>query len=114
MVRDRDRGREPCPDRIVEDLGGAFGMGCIGGFLWYAIKGARNSPRGERWHGAMYLARGRSPVLGGAFAVWGGTFSTFDCALIHLRQREDHWNAIASGFLTGGTLAARAGVKSAG
>ena len=46
--------------------------------------------------------------------MWGGAFSTFDCALIHLRQREDHWNAIASGFLTGGVLAARAGVKSAG
>lgn len=113
MVRDRDLGREPCPDRIVEDLGGAFGMGCIGGFLWYAIKGARNSPKGERWHGAMYLAKGRSPVLGGAFAVWGGTFSTFDCSLQYLRQREDHWNAIASGFLTGGVLAARAGIKSA-
>lgn len=88
-------------------------MGCIGGFLWYAIKGARNSPKGERWHGAMYLAKGRSPVLGGAFAVWGGTFSTFDCSLQYLRQREDHWNAIASGFLTGGVLAARAGIKSA-
>jgi len=113
MVRDRDLGREPCPDRIVEDLGGAFGMGCIGGFLWYTIKGARNSPKGERWHGAMYLAKGRSPVLGGAFAVWGGTFSTFDCTLQFLRQREDHWNAIASGFLTGGVLAARAGIKSA-
>ena len=36
--KDRDVGREPCPDRIVEDLGGAFGMGCIGGFIWHYIK----------------------------------------------------------------------------
>ena len=36
--QDRDAGREPCPDRIVEDLGGAFGMGCVGGFIWHFVK----------------------------------------------------------------------------
>ena len=34
-------------------------------------------------------------------------FSTFDCAIKGWRQKEDAWNAIASGFLTGGCLAAR-------
>jgi import inner membrane translocase subunit TIM17 len=43
----------------------------------------------------------------GNFAVWGGMFSTFDCALIGIRGKEDPFNAIASGFLTGGVLAAR-------
>lgn len=72
---DRDAAREPCPDRIVEDLGtppyahlvvvlksslgGAFGMGCVGGFLWHFVKGARNSPRGERLHGKGSPAGGR-------------------------------------------------------
>ena len=51
--------------------------------------------------------KARSPVLGGNFAVWGGLFSTFDCALKGIRQKEDPWNVIASGFLTGGVLAAR-------
>jgi import inner membrane translocase subunit TIM17 len=51
----------------------------------------------------------RAPVLGGNFAIWGATFSSFDCALIALRQREDPWNSIASGALTGGVLAARGG-----
>ncbi|KAF4676872.1 Mitochondrial import inner membrane translocase subunit Tim17-A [Perkinsus chesapeaki] len=110
---DRDAAREPCPDRIVEDLGGAFGMGCVGGFLWHFVKGARNSPRGERLHGALYSAKTRAPILGTSFAVWGGTFSAFDCSLQYIRQRDDHWNAIASGFLTGGVLAARGGWKTA-
>lgn len=110
---DRDAGREPCPDRIVEDLGGAFGMGCVGGFIWHMVKGARNSPKGERMHGALYSAKARSPILGGNFAVWGGTFSTFDCSLQYIRKKDDHWNAIASGFCTGGVLASRGGWKAA-
>jgi len=56
---DRDAGREPCPDRIVEDLGSAFGMGCIGGFIWHFVKGYRNSPKGERLGGAMFSAKTR-------------------------------------------------------
>mmetsp|Transcript_124613 Transcript_124613/g.348990 ORF Transcript_124613/g.348990 Transcript_124613/m.348990 type:complete len:199 (+) Transcript_124613:125-721(+) len=108
---DRDASREPCPDRIVEDLGGAFGMGAVGGFIWHFVKGARNSPAGDRFRGAMYSARNRAPILGGNFAVWGGTFSSFDCTLQYIRRRDDHWNAIASGFLTGGVLAARGGWK---
>eukprot|EP00397_Hematodinium_sp_SG-2012_P018089 GEMP01018515.1.p2 GENE.GEMP01018515.1~~GEMP01018515.1.p2 ORF type:complete len:221 (+),score=50.66 GEMP01018515.1:46-708(+) len=113
-VDERDATREPCPDRIVEDLGGAFGMGTFGGFIWHFVKGARNSPAGDRWTGALFAAKGRSPILGGNFAVWGGTFSAVDCSLQYVRQRDDHWNAIASGFVTGGVLAARGGVKSAG
>jgi hypothetical protein len=53
--------------------------------------------------------KARAPVLGGNFAVWGGLFSVFDCSLAALRRKEDPWNAIASGALTGGVLAARAG-----
>lgn len=34
-------------------------------------------------------------------------FSTFDCAVKGWRQKEDMWNAIISGFLTGGCLALR-------
>lgn len=30
---------------VLNDFGGAFSMGAIGGGIWYGIKGARNSPR---------------------------------------------------------------------
>lgn len=51
--------------------------------------------------------KARAPVTGGNFGVWGGMFSTFDCAVKGWRQKEDAWNAIISGFMTGGCLALR-------
>jgi len=104
--------REPCPWRIVDDCGGAFTMGAIGGSLFQAIKGFRNSPAGmsHRLTGSMTAIKTKAPVIGGNFAVWGGLFSTIDCSLIKLRGKEDPWNAIASGAATGGILAARSGV----
>lgn len=55
----------------------------------------------------------RAPVLGGNFGVWGGLFSTFDCAVKGVRRKEDPYNAIIAGFFTGGALAIRGGYKAA-
>eukprot|EP01111_Echinosteliopsis_oligospora_P009637 TRINITY_DN285_c0_g1_i1.p1 TRINITY_DN285_c0_g1~~TRINITY_DN285_c0_g1_i1.p1 ORF type:complete len:168 (+),score=63.50 TRINITY_DN285_c0_g1_i1:188-691(+) len=103
--------REPCPQRIWGDVGGAFAMGCIGGSLWHGYKGARNAPAGDKFVGSIMAIRGRAPTVGGNFAVWGGLFSTFDCALAAYRHKEDIWNPVGSGFLTGAVLAARGGFK---
>lgn len=89
-------------------------MGAIGGSIWHFVRGARNSPRGARFAGAIDAVKVRAPVLGGSFAVWGGLFSTFDCALQAIRRKEDPWNSIASGALTGGSLALRSGLRTAG
>jgi len=104
--------REPCPWRIVDDCGGAFAMGAIGGSLFQAIKGFRNAPAGmtHRFGGSLTAIKARAPIIGGQFAVWGGLFSTIDCSLIKMRGKEDPWNAIISGAATGGILAARSGV----
>lgn len=59
--------------------------------------------------GSVVAVKQRAPVLGGNFAIWGTLFSTFDCAMIHYRQREDPYNSIVSGALTGAVLAARGG-----
>jgi mitochondrial import inner membrane translocase subunit TIM17 len=103
--------REPCPWRIVDDVGGAFCMGCIGGALWHSVKGARYAPAGTRLNGSVTAVVARSPILGGQFAVWGGLFACCDCTLTAIRQKEDPWNSIASGAITGGILAARAGPR---
>ncbi|KDR75077.1 hypothetical protein GALMADRAFT_140626 [Galerina marginata CBS 339.88] len=108
-----DHTRDPCPWVVLNDFGGAFSMGAVGGGIWYGIKGARNSPRGERFVGAISSIKARAPVTGGNFGVWGGMFSTFDCAIKGWRQKEDPWNAILSGFMTGGCLALRSGPRSA-
>lgn len=57
-----------CVDFVVHS-GGAFGMGCIGGFLWHFGKGWRNSPRGEKVSGALYSSRMRAPILGGQLLI---------------------------------------------
>jgi len=106
-------GREPCPYRILDDVGAAFCMGAIGGGAWNVFRGARNAPSGQRMLGALQAVKARSPVLGGNFAIWGGIFAVFDCSLVAIRQKEDPWNSIISGGLTGGVLAARAGPKTA-
>lgn len=62
-------GREPCPYRIVDDVGGAFCMGSIGGGIWHYFKGVRNAPKGERLRGGISSVKARAPVVGGAWAA---------------------------------------------
>lgn len=60
------------------------------------MKGFRNSPYGEKRIGALTAIKARAPVLGGNFGVWGGLFSTFDCAVKGIRKKEDPYNASMS------------------
>lgn len=108
-----DHSRDPCPWVILNDFGGAFAMGAIGGTIWHGVKGYRNSPYGERGVGALTAVKARAPVLGGNFAVFGGLFSTFDCAVKGVRKKEDPYNAIIAGFFTGSALAVRGGWRAA-
>ncbi|KAI3505641.1 hypothetical protein L1887_27775 [Cichorium endivia] len=105
--------REPCPDRILDDIGGAFGMGAVGGAAFHFLKGTYNSPKGERLTGGSQAVRMNAPRVGGSFAVWGGLFSTFDCTMVYLRQKEDPWNSIIAGAATGGFLQMRQGLGAA-
>lgn len=105
--------REPCPDRILDDVGGAFGMGAVGGAAFHFLKGIYNSPKGERFIGGTQAVRMNAPRVGGSFAVWGGLFSTFDCTMVYLRQKEDPWNSIIAGAATGGFLQMRQGLGAA-
>lgn len=70
----------------------------IGGSIWHGVKGFRNSPYGERRIGAITAIKARAPVLGGNFGVWGGLFSTFDCAIKGMRKKEDPYNASMNTF----------------
>ncbi|XP_055960712.1 mitochondrial import inner membrane translocase subunit TIM17-2-like [Mercurialis annua] len=102
--------REPCPDRILDDIGGAFGMGAVGGSAFHFIKGTYNSPSGARLLGGTQAVRMNAPRVGGSFAVWGGLFSAFDCTMVYVRQKEDPWNSIFAGAATGGFLSMRQGL----
>ena len=50
------------PRRILDDVGGAFGMGAVGGGLWHLLKGMRNSPSGHRFVGGIDV-RGAPPTV---------------------------------------------------
>ncbi|XP_059152263.1 mitochondrial import inner membrane translocase subunit Tim17-A-like [Physella acuta] len=106
-----DYAREPCPWRIMEDCGGAFSMGAIGGSLFHGVKGFRNAPSGNyrRLISSFVTLKERAPIVGGNFAVWGGLFSAIDCTMVYMRKKEDPWNSITSGALTGAILSVRNG-----
>lgn len=89
-------------------------MGTIGGSIFQGVKGFRNAPTGmsRRLIGSLAAIKERGPIIGGNFAVWGGLFSTIDCTLVSIRKKEDPWNSIASGAMTGAILAARQGPAS--
>ncbi|VDP15750.1 unnamed protein product [Soboliphyme baturini] len=59
--------REPCPWRIVDDCGGAFSMGAVGGGIFYSFKGIRNAPSGlqRRLIGGLAAIKERAPIVGG-------------------------------------------------
>ncbi|CDW53186.1 mitochondrial import inner membrane translocase s ubunit tim17 b-like protein [Trichuris trichiura] len=104
--------REPCPWRIVDDCGGAFSMGAVGGGIFHGFRGMRTAPAGltKRLIGGFSSLRERAPIVGGQFAVWGGVFSAVDCTLAHVRRKEDPWNSIISGAMTGALVTMRNGV----
>ena len=64
-----DHTRDPCPYVILNDFGGAFAMGAVGGTIWHGIKGSRNSPRvsGAWTAGAeeMWLRKWRQAAAAG-------------------------------------------------
>uniref|UniRef100_J3MMS7 Uncharacterized protein n=1 Tax=Oryza brachyantha TaxID=4533 RepID=J3MMS7_ORYBR len=97
--------REPCPDRILDDVGGAFGMGAVGGSVFHFLKGTYNSPNGERLVGGAQAVRMNVPRIAGGWGVWCTLFSTCDCAMVLACQKEDPYNAIIVGAATSGILA---------
>ena len=68
-----------------------------------------NAPKYQRMRSGFRHVRNRAPFLGGNFGLWGGIFASCECMLISMRQKDDSYNAIVSGFVTGGVLAIRGG-----
>ncbi|XP_044463207.1 mitochondrial import inner membrane translocase subunit TIM17-2-like [Mangifera indica] len=88
-------------------------MGAVGGAAFHFLNGICNSPSGSRLIGGAQAVRMNAPRIGGSFAVWGGLFSTFDCTMVYVRQKEDPWNPIIAGAATGGLLSTRQGLGAA-
>lgn len=68
-------------------------------FISFVLSGVRNCSR--------VLLLSNPTYVPGNFAVWGGLFSAIDCSLVYIRKKEDPWNSITSGALTGAILSIR-------
>ncbi len=104
---EKEMEQSPCPHRIIDDFGSAYLLGAVGSGAFHMIKGVRNSPKGFKFQGGIQNTALRAPTTGGAFALWGGMFATYDCSLAYIRRKEDSWNAMIAGGLTNSTLALR-------
>ncbi|KAJ4879556.1 Mitochondrial import inner membrane translocase subunit TIM17-1 [Raphanus sativus] len=102
---------ELCPDKILDDVGSTFGLGIAGGSAFHFIRGIYSSPAGARLSGGAEYVRMNAPRVGGSFAVWGGLYSSFICAMEYARQKEDSWNTVFAGAATGGLLSLRQGFR---
>ncbi|WVZ57992.1 hypothetical protein U9M48_008313 [Paspalum notatum var. saurae] len=108
-----DLSQNPCPDRILVDVGSGFGIGAVGGSAFHFLKGLYQSPNGHRIAGGATAVRMGAPGVAGAFAVWGGVFSASACALVSARRKEDQWNTIAAAACTGAVMHLRQGLRAA-
>ncbi|MES1906690.1 MAG: Mitochondrial import inner membrane translocase subunit Tim17-B, partial [Paramarteilia canceri] len=95
--------------RIVEDCGYAYVVGLAGGGFFHSLKGMKQAPKGfiNGWKGAYSLAKFKSPQTAGSFAIFGTLFSTTECALVGIRNKDDMLNPIISGFVTSASLSFR-------
>ncbi|KAL3623693.1 hypothetical protein CASFOL_032509 [Castilleja foliolosa] len=98
------------PGHILDNIGRSFGIGAVGGSAFHFLKGVHSSPKGARLVGGSEAVRMNAPRIGGSFAVGAGLFSTFNCSMVYLRQKEDHWNSIIAAAATGGFLQIRRGM----
>eukprot|EP00929_Paragymnodinium_shiwhaense_P066908 TRINITY_DN33619_c0_g1_i1.p1 TRINITY_DN33619_c0_g1~~TRINITY_DN33619_c0_g1_i1.p1 ORF type:complete len:144 (-),score=9.94 TRINITY_DN33619_c0_g1_i1:76-507(-) len=111
--------RVACPERIIEMVGSAFGVGCCGGFCYNLATKWRDYPKGHRFAGAFAAAQTRAPQLATTFAMWSGIFHAFEC-VIEKRHGlpsdaviRSPLDAGACGFLTAGLLSIRFGARAA-
>ncbi|PSN43869.1 Mitochondrial import inner membrane translocase subunit Tim17-B [Blattella germanica] len=105
--------RKTCPWRILEDAGGAFSLGCIGGSVLESISGFRFAPCGlrRRFIGSLESIKANTPRIAGVFALWATTYSTVECVLLYKRGK-DSWNVLISGAAAGGMVMVRHGLPS--
>lgn len=55
--------------------------------------------------GAFAAVRARTLMTAGRFGAYGATAALVGCALRRLRQKEDVWSIVLTGFLAGPALA---------
>ncbi|KAJ3276144.1 Mitochondrial import inner membrane translocase subunit tim22 [Borealophlyctis nickersoniae] len=110
---------ESCPAKVVMSgaagfaLGGTFGM-FMSSVDWGAnTEEFRNMKTKDQIKVTLKDMGSKSYSSAKNFMVVGAIFSGTECLIETYRAKNDIWNGVSAGCLTGGALAARAGPKAA-
>ncbi|KAJ3052403.1 Mitochondrial import inner membrane translocase subunit tim22 [Rhizophlyctis rosea] len=110
---------ESCPAKVVISGGAGFGLGlAFGTFMSSVDWGSnteefRNLSTREQIRLTLKDMGAKSYSSAKNFAVVGAVFSGTECLIETYRAKNDMWNGISAGCITGGVLAARAGPQAA-
>jgi mitochondrial import inner membrane translocase subunit TIM22 len=103
---------ESCPVKCLFSAVGGFGFGAI-----FGVFTASTDPMIDQFgrrpttREVALEMRNRAWSTGKNFAIIGVIFSGFECSISTYRAKHDLYNCAASGFMTGGLLGLRAGLK---
>ncbi|KAF2753944.1 Tim17-domain-containing protein [Pseudovirgaria hyperparasitica] len=120
MIKYMTAGMESCPFKAV--LSGVMGFGLGGAFGLFMSSMRYDTPMSSPQSAAMAELPLRQQLRQGAkemgraswssaknFGMIGGIYSGTECAIEKVRAKNDLWNGISAGCLTGGALAMKAG-----
>ncbi|QHO26656.1 hypothetical protein HN51_023722 [Arachis hypogaea] len=94
-----EKALQQCLEITAADAGDAFKYALVGGSIFHFFKGLCRSPDGARLAGAWHAMGVNAPRVAGKFGAWFGLSAVVDNALGYARQKDDHWNYIASNII---------------
>ncbi|KAI9104518.1 Tim17/Tim22/Tim23/Pmp24 family-domain-containing protein [Phlyctochytrium arcticum] len=111
---------ESCPAKVVLSGGAGFVLGGAFGMFMSSVDWGMNTEEFQKLSTKEQIkltARDmgtRSFSSAKNFALVGSIFAGTECLIETYRAKNDIWNGVSAGCLTGGALAARAGPKAVG
>ncbi|KAG0632990.1 Tim17/Tim22/Tim23/Pmp24 family-domain-containing protein [Tuber brumale] len=127
MAKTMQAGMESCPVKTAISGGFGFGLGALFGLFMASMSydtpmtglpGApsanlQNLPLKEQLKRGFKDMGQRSYSTGKNFALVGSIFAGTECCIEGFRAKNDMYNGISAGCVTGGVLAAKAGPQAA-
>ncbi|KAK3123452.1 hypothetical protein QOZ80_8AG0631180 [Eleusine coracana subsp. coracana] len=102
-------------DRVIDVAGDGFLLGTAAGSSFHFVKGLAVSPvgGGGRLAGAVRAVHANAPCVAGMCGAYAAVYCASKSAVSIAHQRDDPWNAVAGGAMSGGLLNARRGASAA-
>ncbi|TPX69127.1 hypothetical protein SpCBS45565_g02655 [Spizellomyces sp. 'palustris'] len=108
---------ESCPAKVVLSGGAGFALGGAFGMFMSSVDWGMNTEEFQKMSTKQQIKvtlkdmGNRSYSSAKNFAVVGAVFAGTECLIETYRAKNDLWNGVSAGCITGGVLAAKAGPK---